>query len=372
MHYCQQCVIPDTRPNIRLDASGVCNACRTHATKDEIDWFSRADAFRHVAEGARQRARSHDCVIPVSGGKDSIWQVVKCLEHDLVPLAVTWKTPGRTPLGQHNLDALVRLGVDHIDYTIDPGTESRFMYRALCEAGSTAVPMHMAIFSIPLTIAVLRSISLIVWGENSAFEYGSAEAQHEGMLLDDEWLRHYGVTHGTTAEDWLDESLTRKKMSAYFGPGARELQTHGIRAVFLGYYFRWDPEESLRVATEVGFRKSDERPRTGYWDYADVDCSHIAVHHYLKWYKFGFTRIFDNLSVDIRNGRITRDEAIERIREAGDQTPHRDIRSACEFMGISEQHFYEVIERFRNRDIWHFGGGAWRLPGFLIDDWDWK
>ena len=184
MNYCVQCVIPDTRPNIVLDKSGVCNACRAHASKRSINWTDRERDFRAVVKNAKSRSRGYDCVIPVSGGKDSTWQVVKCLEHGLTPLAVTWKSPGRTELGRRNLANLVSLGVDHVDYQINPKIERKLTLRALEKYGSSAIPMHLALFSIPVKLAVAFDIPLIVWGENSAFEYGTKDEALTGSRLD--------------------------------------------------------------------------------------------------------------------------------------------------------------------------------------------
>ena len=120
-----------------------------------------------------------------------------------------------------------------------------------------------------------------------------------------------------------------------------------------------------------GFRE-DEAPRTGFYDYADIDDDFISMHHWLKWYKFGFTRLFDNLSLEIRNGRITRAAAIEILRKTGDDTPHRDIASFCRFCGIAEAAFHEIAERFRNPAVWQRRpDGTWYIPDFLIEDWRW-
>ena len=135
-------------------------------------------------------------MVPVSGGKDSHWQVLTCLEHGLTPLAVTWRTPSRTELGARNLENLVGLGVDHIDYRINPRVERKLVYRCLAQYGSTAIPMHMALFAIPLNVALKFGIPLVVWGENSAFEYGSAKEEHAGWRMSADWLRTYGVTQG--------------------------------------------------------------------------------------------------------------------------------------------------------------------------------
>ncbi|NJL56506.1 N-acetyl sugar amidotransferase, partial [bacterium] len=347
MKYCQACVLPDTRPNLTIGADGICNACQTHGTKREIDWAAREVAFRAVIERAKVRSQGYDCVIPVSGGKDSTWQVVTCLKYGLNPLAVTWKTPARTAIGQQNLDNLISLGVDHIDYQINPKVERQFLYEALVRYGSTAIPMHMALFNIPLKIAAKFAIPLVIWGENSAFEYGNRDDEQTGFQLDEAWLRTYGVTHGTTAENWIGDRLTRTDLTPYFGVSAQELQDKGVLAIFLGYYFPWDVELSLQVAIAHGFQRASTA-RTGYYNYADIDDDFISIHHWLKWYKFGFTRTFDNLSLEIRNGRLSREEAIAILRDRGDETPHEDIAKFCDFVGISAAHFFEIAERFRN------------------------
>jgi N-acetyl sugar amidotransferase len=372
MRYCNNCILPDTRPNLVIGADGVCNACKSHGTKREIDWVARSDAFKAVVANAKASSKGYDCVIPVSGGKDSTWQVVKCLEAGLKPLAVTWRPPGRTAIGQRNLDNLVSLGVDHIDYQISPVVERKFMLEALARFGSTAIPMHLAIFAIPAKIAVRFGIPLIVWGENSAFEYGGREQERTGFKLDAAWLQRHGVTHGTTAQDWISDRLTERELTPYFGPSESELKSAGVLAVFLGYYFEWDPEVTRSVAAAHGFAADTAGPRTGLYDYADIDDDFISIHHWMKWYKFGFTRLFDNLSLEIRNGRIGRDEAVAIVKSRGDDTPNGDINSLCAFLGITRHHFFEICETFRNLDVWKRNGGTWEIPGFLIPEWSWK
>jgi N-acetyl sugar amidotransferase len=370
MRYCRTCVTPCTRPNIRIDEKGNCN-CATSATKAAIDWPSRKQAFEQVVANAKLRSKGHDCVIPVSGGKDSTWQVVQCLEYGLNPLAVTWRTPARTAVGQRNLDNLISLGVDHIDFQINPRVEKKFMYQALVRYGATAIPMHMAMFNIPLRIAVKFDIPLVIWGENSAFEYGG-EDENKGFRLDASWLKRFGVTHGTTARDWISPELTEKELTPYFGPSDEELAAKDVSAIFLGYYFQWDPVMTYEVAARHGFQRATGGARTGYYDFADIDDDFISIHHWLKWYKFGFTRTWDNLSLEIRNGRMTREQAVAILRGRGDETPRADIARFCQWVGITEQHFFQVIEKFRNPEVWENRGGTWAIRDFLIPDWTWS
>jgi len=374
MRYCKLCVLPSTRPGTHFDAEGVCQPCRNSMKKQaDIDWTGRKAAFEKVVAHAKANSKGgYDCLIPVSGGKDSTWQVIRCLEYGMKPLAVTWKTPARTELGQQNLDNLVKLGVDHIDYQVNPKVESVFMLKSLKKYGSTAVPMHMAMFNIPLKIAVRFQIPLVVWGENSAFEYGtSGGSEDKGHQLTDQWLKEHGNTFGTTANDWVASDLSAKDLTPYFGPSPTDLAANAVSAIFLGYYFHWDPEVSLKVALQSGFKARAEGPKTGFWNYADIDDDFISIHHYIKWYKFGSTRLFDNLSVEIRNGRITRKDAIQKIREYGDQKPVEDIEKLCAFLEIKKPEFYSILETFRNHDVWTKEGGAWKIKDFILPDWKW-
>lgn len=373
LKYCKKCLLPNTRPGVVIDENGISNVWKQAKNeKDSIDWDERKKAFEKVVKNSKSQAVGYDCLIPVSGGKDSTWQVIKCLEYGLNPLAVTWKTPARSEIGQRNLDNLISLGVDHIDYQINPKVEKKFMYKSLVKYGTTALPMHMALFNIPLTIAVNYNIPLVVWGENSAFEYGTTDDQLKGFKLNEAWLKKYGVTHETTANDWISSDLTKKELTPYFGPNDEKLKKSGVRAVFLGYYFKWDTEISLEAAIKHGFQVRKEGPKTGYYNYADIDDDFISIHHYLKWYKFGFTRLFDNLSIEIRNGRMAYGEAIEIIKETGVQRPDDDIQKLCDFLEISEEHFNEIIESFRNHDIWHKENGTWKIKDFIINDWNWE
>jgi N-acetyl sugar amidotransferase len=371
MRWCARCVLPDTRPGLVIGDDGVCNACRAHERRPQVDWAARRRDWEEVVHDARARSAGWDCVIPVSGGKDSTWQVVTCLEAGLKPLCVTWKTPGRTVLGQRNLDSLVALGVDHVDWQVSPAVEARFMVLALERAGIPGLPMHMALFAIPLTLAVRYRIPLVVWGENSAAEYGTTDERLTGARLDAAWLARYGVTGGTTWRDWVGEELSERDLAPYRGPDPEELEAADVRAVFLGHYFPWDPERTYEVARAHGFTPA-EIARTGLYAFADVDDDFISVHHYLKWPKFGFTRTFDNLALEIRNGRLTRDEAVAVLRERGEETPHEDIERWCAFAGIPRARFDAAVERWRNLDVWALReDGVWWIPDFLIPDWRW-
>jgi len=372
MKYCSKCILPDTRPHLTIGDDGICNACKNSVTKKVIDWELRNQQFKEVVANAKSKSKGHDCIIPVSGGKDSTWQVLKCKEYGLRPLCVTWAPWARTEIGRKNLKNLISLGVDHIDYSINPEVEKKFLYKALTSKGIPGIPMHMAIFNIPAKIAVKFQIPLIIYGENSSFEYGSNDIATQGAQLTPQWYKDNGVTSGTTAEDWISEELTRSEMTPYFGPSKEEMAQNDFRAIFLGHYFQWDPQDVYAVAKKNGFENLVSGAKTGLYDFADIDDDFISVHHYLKWFKFGFTRTWDNLTQEIRNNRLTREEAVAHLQKIGEELPKSDILKFCDYINISYAHFFDIAETFRNKNIWIKEGSKWKIKDFLIKDWNWK
>ncbi|MDC0399995.1 N-acetyl sugar amidotransferase [Alphaproteobacteria bacterium] len=375
MKYCIQCILPETRPGLVIDNKGVCSACRGHEDKERsIDWSARSKMFDSIVKRAKETSRDYDCIIPVSGGKDSWYQVIKSQLHGLKILCVSWRTPQRTPVGQENLDQLIKkLGVDHIDFSINPDVEKRFTMASFEKKGATGIPMHMAIFAIPYRLATQLRVPLIIWGENPQLEFGGPEADRLSTELDVNWIANYGVTNQTKREDWIGiNELTDADLSPYALPTPADLKTFHPKSIFLGSFFRWDSFENFETATEHGFSSHSSNKKTGSWEFADIDCHFISLHHFLKWHKFGFLRIFDNLSVEIRYGRISRKEAIQNLEKTGLQQPCDDIERFCDFMEKPVDWFWNTTERFRNKDIWIKEKNIWKIPGFITQEWDWE
>jgi N-acetyl sugar amidotransferase len=376
MRYCTRCILPDTRPGIRLDESGVCTACHGHDDKGRrIDWQSRQKALLDIVKKAKLQKKEYDCLVPVSGGKDSWYQVGKAQALGLKVLAVTWRTPLRTVIGQQNLDGLIKnFGVDHWDIAISPDVERRFTKAAFAEKGAAGIPMHMALFAIPMRLAVKAEIPLILWGENPQLEFGGDVSERLATDLTPAWIREHGVTNKTGPHDWIGhEGLTAEEMEIYRLPRADELQKFSPRSIFLGSFFPWDSFANAAYAHQRGFQSGKDHIKTGLWDFADIDCHLIAIHHFVKWYKFGMTRAFDNLSVEIRYGRLSRQEALSRLAETGFRPPHEDIARFCHYLGVSEEWFWEKIEDFRSAALWQKDNrGTWFMADFLLPNMHWQ
>jgi hypothetical protein len=216
------------------------------------------------------------------------------------------------------------------------------------------------------------SIPLVVYGENSAVEYGGWSSNETQIELNDAWVRRFGVTNGTTALDWIDSASSERDLRSYLPPSSESLQASGVRAIFLGHYFAWDPQMTRDFALARGFRVRDGGPLTGSFDFADIDDDFMSIHHWLKWHKFGFTRTFDNLSLDIRNGLSTREQAMGAIKVLGDETPWTNLELFCSYAKISLDEALTIADSFRDPKIWQrLSDGRWWMPEFLISDWNW-
>ena len=369
--YCQRCILPDTRPGVRLDAEGVCNGCRNAHVKASLDWGARAEQFDALVERAKAAKAPYDCLIPVSGGKDSHWQVITCLERGLHPLCVTYVYPARTALGEANLRNLSALGVDHLELRVNPDVERRFVRKAFEKTAISGLVTHMGVFTFPVRLALQMGIPLVIYGENSAFEYGSEHEGLAGPVMDRAWLKRFGVTADTSASDWVDDDLRAEDLTPYLLPSQEELDASGLHVLFLGWFFPWDPVRSYELAKAHGFQERVEGAAVGHLNYVNIDDDFLSIHHHPKWHKFGITRTWDTLSMEIRMGRTTREEAIDHVRAVGDETPWADIPKFCEYIGIPQDDYFRILERFRNPNVWSRHGDRWVIPDFLIPDYEW-
>lgn len=371
MKYCNRCVIPDTRPGTRIGADGACNGCALNRGKDDgsIDWGARRASLLRLAERARRSTRcEYDCVVPVSGGKDSIYQLhVAKQELGLRPLAVSYQCACRTPVGEHNV-RVVKEMADHVEFSLEERVRRTIARRSLEEVGDCCWVCHRLIFSYPIRIALRMGIPLVLYGENSQLEYGGSAEEAQRTDLDTDWLELHGVQHGRDERSFVDgREVTERDVLPLRPPGMDEIRAAGLRSLFLGIYLRWDSWHNLDVARSYGFRAREDRPPEGALHaFKDVDCEFMTFHHYFKWLKFGYSRVSDHASIDIRTGRMTREEALRHVAEREGEDPREYMEHFCRYLRISESRFWEIADCFRDPRIWVRGrSGQWIMRDFI-------
>lgn len=355
MKFCNNCVLPDTRPEIEIYNNGVCSACKNHNYRFIKNWTKRKKVFLDLVKKIKKNSNNYDCLIPVSGGKDSTWQVSMCIKHGLKPLAFTYKPILRTNIGRKNLDNLLKLGVDHIDFTISRNLEKKLLKKSFYKFGAVGIPMHMAMWSLSFNLAKIYNIKYIFWGENPAIEYSGTKKNLKITTLNEKWISKFGISFGMRPEDWIDKSISKKEML----PLLRD-KNYRIKGLFLSDYFKWDPKKIYDYSKKIGFSKT-KKSLTGIYNFADIDDDLISIHHYLKLYKFGFTRSHDNLSLEIRNKRMSRKKAIEILESEKNKVPNKQIKKFCKLINISKNEFFKVCEKFRNKNIWKKKKKKWVL-----------
>ena len=374
MTYCRRCLVPSSKPHVSFDAEGVCNACRAHDLKNDaergIDWEAREREFDEIVEWARdQRAPMYDAVVPVSGGKDSITQVHRLLGRGLRILAVNVDYGIKTEIGRHNLACVPAMGANLITYRPEEELHKRLIRIGLEDFGDPDLMSHTLLHGYPLRVAVRFEVPLVVLGENSAFEYGGDAAIAAETGMSRAWFQQFAANAGHDASfvsERYDIPMDRLRLYDY----PDELAESATRAVWLSHFFHWDSELHLEIARRHGFRALDHPAEGTYRNYVGIDEKINRIHQYLKVLKFGYGRATDHACEDIRNGRLTREDAKELVR-AHDLEPLSEgfTWEFCDWVGYEQPELDQILEGFRNTDIWdRDASGAWSIPNHLNDE----
>lgn len=357
LKYCVECLLPDSKPDLHFNADGVCAACQAYASRVEVDWEARKSEFLGLVEKFRDKtAKSWDCVVPVSGGKDSTFQVLKMLELGLRPLCVTATTCDLSEIGERNIKNIANLGVDHITVTPNPVVRKKLNRIGLEQVGDIAWPEHVGIFTIPVRVAVQYEIPLIVWGENSQNEYGGPQAASTSTVLDRRWLEEFGGLHGLRVTDLVSQAgITEGDLAPYTYPTAEALEKVGISGIFLGQFFPWDGMTNALVAQANGFETFGKVVEGSVVDYENLDNNQHGIHDYFKFLKFGFGRATDIASLHVRRGRLTRAQALDLVMKHDGKYPWsylgKPLEKILEPLGLTIEEFDVICDRFTNHEL---------------------
>jgi len=352
MKICASCVMPSTKPDLHFDENGVCDACRSQITKDtEIDWKKREQEFIELVKENKTHP-DYDCVVGVSGGKDSTYQVIKILELGLNPLCIVFEPTIPTEIGIKNLNNLNSLGVDLIHIKRNPIVYKKLAKEAFARTGDNEWQNHLGIFTTVPKFAAKFNVPLIVWGESPQIEYGGPAASKKRNHLDRQWLEEFGGLLGNRITDMVGvDGLTKRDLSLYTYASDEEMNRVGVTGLFLGYYFKWDLREVLKKSKEHGFSVQERPVETTYENFENLDCYSNHLHDYLKYVKYGFGRATDNACLDIRLGYITRAEGVRLVNKYDGIPPKLAINKYLEYTGFTKKNFDKIVDSYTNKRI---------------------
>lgn len=357
IRYCNRCVMPETKPDLFIDAEGVCSACRNIEKRQAVDWESRKQQLVKVLDRYRSKDGSnYDCIVPVSGGKDSHFQVIRMLELGMNPLCVTSTTDKLSDIGRRNIENLKNLGVDYLEVTVNPVVRRKINKLVLTQIGDISWPEHVVIFTIPVRVAVQFNIPLIIWGENPQNEYGGPASATENNTLTRRWLEEFGGLLGLRVSDLIgQEGIERKHLIQYSYPSDEELQRVGVTGLFLGYYLPWDGYQNALYAQAHGFQTYHKPVEGSLVNYENLDNYQTGIHDYFKFLKYGFGRATDLACLHIRRGRLSREDAIKLVKMHDGKFPWVylgcPIEEILKDMDMTLEEFIQICDRFTNKKL---------------------
>ena len=374
MQYCKQCVYPSISPTpLTFDERGICSGCRVAKQKKFINWDERLTMLRELVDEYRSPS-NYDILIPVSGGKDSYYQTHFAIkELGLKPLLVTYHGNNYLPEGEYNLYRMREVfDCDHI--IVRPSVDvlikmNRIGFKL---QGDMNWHAHCGIFTVPIQVAVRYKVPLMMWGEHGFLDLGGMYSLNDFV----EFTAKFRLEHALRGFDWYDftdsgldklgrselkEGLAEKDLLWAQYPNDEEIDSVGVRGIYLGNFADWDANEHVKLVIErYGWRPSEQPFERTYRKFSNLDDMHEnGIHDYLKFVKFGYGRATDHSCKDIRAGAMSREQGIEMVRTYDHVKPRRDLERWLKYVNMTEVEFDYICDTFRDSRVWRIEDGQW-------------
>jgi N-acetyl sugar amidotransferase len=357
--------MPNTRPGISFNDKGLCEACINVEKKDKIDWKARFKELKKYCDKYREcnGPNDYDCMIAVSGGKDSHFQTHIMKEKmNMNPLLVTVEDNFiMTKAGIHNLKNISEeFGCDLISMKPNIKAQKKIMKYTFEKYAKPTYFIDRYIYTYPLIMAVKFNTPLLVYGENVSYEYGGGQ-KNETPSAKEQIFN--GVASGIDTEEILSiDGVSRKDLNFFDPPEKKELEK--LDPIYLSYFIKWNSVNNYKFAKSRGFHDlTHEWRRTHHIDDFDqVDSRAYLVHAWCKYPKFGHASATDLASRLIRYGLLSRDEGIELVKKHDHNLDSLCIGDFCDFLGYKESEFFNIMDKFYNKDIFEKDeSGRWNL-----------
>jgi N-acetyl sugar amidotransferase len=372
MKYCKKCLQIDTRPGIRFDENGICPACNYHASLQEVDWDERRKELEEIVTfGKANNHSGYDCIIGVSGGKDSTRQAFYVKDVlKMKPLLVSLGYPPEqvTQRGVDNVSNMINHGFDCI--SINPSTQvwRKLMRKAFLNFTNWAKSTELALFSSVPRLAIAYQIPLIWWGENVALQLGDLNVMGKSGS-DGNNLRKMNTLGGGDITWLISEEVKRKQILQYIYPSEKEMEDANLRITFLGYFWKdWSLIDNGNFSALRGLEIRNEKP----WEIGDpagvtsLDEDWVTLNQMIKYLKLGFGRIADYVNEDIRNGRMTREEGIILNTKYDGKCSDAYIKSFSDYIGITVEEFWQQVDKSVNTELFVKEGLGKYKPKFEV------
>ena len=360
LKYCSKCLMPNTKPNLNF-LDGVCNSCDYSQNykfeKKKINWDLRKKEFIQLLKKIKKiKAPLFDAVVPVSGGKDSIFQVDRLINKNLRILAVNIDYGFKTEIGISNLNNIPKMGATLMTVKPNLKIHSKILKISFLKYGDPDLMSHCMLHAFPIRVALELKIPLVLLGENSAIEYSGSIKKYDPKKMNSRWFEKYAASFGMTPKIFgKRHNFNYDLLKSYDLPSDKELKK--TNAVFSSYFYKWESQTNLKIAKKHGF-KTLKKPGEGtYRNYVGIDEKINRIHQYLKYLKFGYGRATDHVCEDKRKKKITRDIGKKLIIKYDKQPISKFYyKEFIEFIGINEKTFFDTLKKFTNKKLFNIRG----------------
>ena len=352
MKTCTRCISPETWDTIEFGPDGGCNICKGHDVKRSVDWDARKKQLLDICAKAKARGDQYDCIVPASGAKDSaftLWYVVK--ELGLKPLVVRFDHGLYRPQVNENFKRMTKiLGVDVTTFEVSFHVVREVMVLGLLRRGDSCTHCHAGVYANTMQQVLRHRIPLVIWGEPIGeyqhFDYGYGD-DDELEQVDEKRFNRVAI-NGMTAEDMLgmfDGRLTARDLAPFSYPPASELKRLGLQSICLGNYFPWNVREQYAIIQkELGWKGDYVENVPPGFEYEKIECQMEGVRSWIRWVKRGHSRVTHLANIEIRHGRMTRDEALELEKNYIPKRP-ASLDHFLKMWEMTEDEFMEIVQR---------------------------
>jgi N-acetyl sugar amidotransferase len=361
--FCKRCVISNQRPRITFNKQGVCSACEySDFKKYKIKWKKREEELLRLLDKHRSKTNKNDIIVPCSGGKDGSWVAHQLkFKYGMNPLCVTWSPIVPTSLGKKNLSNFIKTGFDHILGKPKTKTYKKLTSLAFSQVGDPFQPFIYGQYNYPVKIALENNISVMMYGENGEVEYGgdmkyAFKPYNEFEARDKHYFSKFPV------DVWKKYNISEKELKEFSAPEKSEVLKKNIRMYFFGYYKYWDPQENFYYCKKnTGFEVNEDRTEGTYSKYASLDDKLDGFHYYLMFIKFGIGRATSDAAHEVRDGKITREEAVYLVNKYDGEFPKKNFDTFLKFCNTDKKTFDKIIDSWRSNHIWKKNKNKWEL-----------
>lgn len=381
--FCKKCVMSNQRPassiefkhtqkhkhkTLQFDKDGICDACKYAEMKEQVDWEKREGELLKLLDKYRRNDGHYDCVVPGSGGKDSIYAAhILKYKYDMHPLTITWPPLLYTDYGYKNFCNWIEIGgFDNV--TFKPNGRAMKLLTKL----STEKLLHpfqtfiLGQKNLAPKIAIKYKVPLIFYGENEA-EYGNPIADNSTSLRD---KSYYTMSHlkevylgGVSVPELMEKhNIPLADLMTFLPADYNEIEESKVVVHYLGYYIKWTPQEAYYYSVEhANFQARPFRTEGTYSKYNSIDDKIDDLHYYTTFIKFGLGRATYDASQEIRNKHITKEEGVALVRRFDGEFPNRYFQEVMDYIGMSPEYFHELCDKFRSPHLWKKENGEWKL-----------